>query len=159
MKPSLRSTSAIESFIFDAGMFTYSCFAVTALRIRVSMSAIGSVMFKACVSSFSRAHPLQVLSGRTAICDPALPARLLHSGQLSLKRHPPEADPAQREIADVGARPPAHFAAVLCAHAVLRLTVRPDDLGRFRHRLRPLLRKRHTHHLQQAAALFVVARR
>src|SRR5437762_9145148 len=123
MKPSLRSTSAIESFIFDAGMFTYSCFAVTALRIRVSMSAIGSVMFKACVSSFSRAHPLQVLSGRTAIRDPALPARLLHSGQLSAKRHLPVADPAQREITDVRPRPSAQLAAVLRPHTVLRLAV------------------------------------
>src|SRR6266487_812282 len=143
MKPSLRSTSAIETFIFDAGMFTYSCFAVTALRMRVSMSAIGSVMFKGCVSLFSRAHPLQVLSGMTAICDPALPTRFLHSGQLSTKRHLPEADPAQREIADVRSRPSAYLAPVLRPHTVLRLAVRPDDLRRLSHRLRPLLRKRH----------------
>src|SRR5438128_7123467 len=127
MKPSLRSTSAIESFIFDAGMFTYSCFAVTALRIRVSMSAIGSVMFKACVSSFSRAHPMQVLSGRTANCDPALPTRLLHARQLSAQGHLPEADPAQSEITDIRSRPTAELATVLRAHAVLRLAVRPDN--------------------------------
>src|SRR6266550_2609797 len=113
MKPSLLSTLAIATFILEAGMLTYSCFAVTALRIRVSMSAIGSVMFKACVSSFSRAHPLQVLSGRTAAYSPALPTRLLNSRQLSAQRHLPEIDPAQAEIPDVCSRPPTHLAAVL----------------------------------------------
>src|SRR5438270_5601917 len=48
----------------------------------------------------------------------ALPARFLHSRQLSAQRHLTEADPAQREITDVRPRPPAQLAAVLRAHAV-----------------------------------------
>jgi hypothetical protein len=36
--------SAIATFCFDEGMTTSSCIAVVALRIRVSMSAIGSVI-------------------------------------------------------------------------------------------------------------------
>src|SRR3954470_2231203 len=35
---------AISTFIFDAGISTRRCFAPQALRIRVNMSAIGSVM-------------------------------------------------------------------------------------------------------------------
>src|SRR6185437_903929 len=128
MNPSLLSTSAIASFIFEAGMLTYSCFAVTALRIRVSISAIGSVMFKASASSFSRALAVRRTSGWGRRNDPpGLPTRLLHARQLSLKREPAEADPAQREVTDVRARPAAELAAVLGARAVLRLAVCPDD--------------------------------
>ena len=35
---------AISAFNFEAGMSTRVCFECTALRMRVSMSAIGSVM-------------------------------------------------------------------------------------------------------------------
>jgi hypothetical protein len=35
---------AISSLSFDAGMSTRECFAAMAFRIRVSMSAIGSVI-------------------------------------------------------------------------------------------------------------------
>src|ERR1035437_1794780 len=44
MKLLAFSSRAISSFIFDAGMSTRRCFDPHALRIRVNMSAIGSVM-------------------------------------------------------------------------------------------------------------------
>src|SRR5574338_1245521 len=156
MNPSLRRTSAIATFIFEAGMLTYSCFAVTALRIRVSMSAIGSVMFKAFASSFSRALPGWELRDGAARGAPALPARLLDARQLPLQGELTEADPAQREVPDVRARPAAELAAVLRARRVLlRLAVGPDDHRCLRHALCPILRERHAHHLEQPLALFV----
>src|SRR5579883_2998066 len=45
MYPSSFNTRAIASFIFEAGIETRVCRAATALRIRVSISAMGSVMF------------------------------------------------------------------------------------------------------------------
>src|ERR1035437_7733631 len=44
MKLLAFNSRAISSFIFDAGMSTRRCFDPHALRIRVNMSAIGSVM-------------------------------------------------------------------------------------------------------------------
>ena len=44
MKPSSLRTLAIATLILDDGISTLSCFADTPLRIRVSMSAIGSVI-------------------------------------------------------------------------------------------------------------------
>ena len=44
MKPSSLRTFAIASLIFEDGISTLSCFADTALRIRVSISAMGSVI-------------------------------------------------------------------------------------------------------------------
>ena len=45
---------AISVFIFDTGMSTRRCFDPQALRIRVSMSAIGSVMLICFVLCSSR---------------------------------------------------------------------------------------------------------
>src|SRR5713226_1881126 len=83
---------AISAFSRDAGMSTRVCLAVTALRIRVSMSAIGSVI------SFA-------LSFR-------LPAALRHPGDVALERQLAEAQAAQPELPHVGARPAAQVAAV-----------------------------------------------
>src|SRR6187397_1612078 len=46
---------AISVFIFDSGMSTRRCFDPQALRIRVSMSAIGSVMLMS--DSFLLSYP------------------------------------------------------------------------------------------------------
>src|SRR5579859_7966057 len=56
-----------------------------ALRIRVNMSAMGSVIMGS-------------------------PARLDHAGNLAAQREQPEADPAKLELAVVAARAPAHLA-------------------------------------------------
>src|SRR6185295_13847565 len=79
---------AISAFSRDAGMSTRVCFALTALRRRVSMSAIGSV-----ISLF-------------------LPTTLCHPGDVALERQLAEAEAAQRELPHVGARAPAQLAPV-----------------------------------------------
>src|SRR5688500_9058243 len=91
MKPSSLRTLAIAILILEVGIDTESCFAVTALLSRVSMSAIGSVI------------------SRTS----ELPARLRDAWDLALERQLAEADPAHREHTHEAARPAAEPAAVL----------------------------------------------
>src|SRR2546425_5916299 len=82
---------AISAFTFDRGISTVSCSARCALRMRASMSAMGSVMDIAT----------------------ALPARLGDPRDLAPVGEVPEAQPAHCELAKVGARPPAPLAAVV----------------------------------------------
>src|SRR5215831_11129454 len=96
---------AISAFRRDDGMSTRVCLAVTALRIRVSMSAIGSVIFFR--------SQLSAISSR-------LPAALRDTRDVSLKRQLAEAEAAQGELAHVGARTPAEMAAVAKTDLVLR---------------------------------------
>src|SRR6476646_9939822 len=84
----------MSAFRRDEGMSTRVCLAVTALRIRASMSAIGSV-----ISS---------------------PATLGHTRDVAFERELPEAQVAQRELAHVRARAPAQAAAVPQADLVFR---------------------------------------
>src|SRR5579875_711765 len=86
MKPSRSRIWASASFSLEPGMVTVSFWAVLALRIRVSMSAMGSVI---------------------VMCRPPSPARLGHAGDLSGMDHLPQADPAQAELAVDGLRPSA----------------------------------------------------
>src|SRR3954464_753957 len=104
MKPSSLRMRAISRFVRDAGTTTSVCRARDAFRTRVSMSAIGSEMF---------------------IC--SLPARLGDARQLAQERALPEADAAQGEPSDEGARPSAHGAAVVRLHLVLRGPLRLCD--------------------------------
>src|SRR5437899_3266606 len=96
------STSAKASFSFDEGMRTRSCRAVVALRMRVSMSAMGSV----------------IVIGASP---PPSPARLAHARHLAGVDHLPEADAAQPEMAEDSARPPAAPAARVGPHLELGL--------------------------------------
>src|SRR5260370_1116334 len=73
---------AISIFTFDSGISTVSCSAPCALRMRASMSAIGSVM--------DMSSPL--------------PARLGDTGHLATVGELPEAQAAQRELAEIRAR-------------------------------------------------------
>src|SRR4029079_13741506 len=73
-------------------MATRSCSALLALRMRVSMSATGSVS----ISSL-------------------LPRALGHAGDRALMRELAQADPAEAELAEDGARPPAPVAARVVA--------------------------------------------
>src|SRR5450432_2619153 len=95
MKPSAFRIRAISRLVREAGTSTSVWRARDALRIRVSMSAIGSEIFI------------------------GLPARLRHAGQLAQERALAEADPAQREAAHIGSRPTAHGAAVVPRDLVL----------------------------------------
>src|SRR6202142_131516 len=76
MKPSRSRTLARFSFNFELGIFTVSNIAEFALRIRVSMSAMGS-----------------------GIVMIYLPTRLGHAGDLAGVHHLTQADTAQAELA------------------------------------------------------------
>src|SRR5207302_414431 len=86
MYPSLCRMAARASLSLDDGIRTVSCMATLPLRMRVSMSAIGSVIV-------------------IASCLPS-PARLGDAGNLTVVHHLPEADAAQPELAEHGARAP-----------------------------------------------------
>src|SRR3954454_8529561 len=98
MYPSLWRMVASATFCFDDGMRTSSCIAVLALRMRVSMSAMGSVIMMR-----------------------SSPTRLGHAGNLTRVGHVAKAHTAQTELAVHRTRPAALAAAVVAAHLVLRL--------------------------------------
>src|SRR3954468_8271178 len=98
---------------FDDGMAAESWYAWLALRRRVSMSAIGSVIVMACRASLA-AVPHAYCAGLSAIGSAfdgrsgrsppdrwcVLPAGLAHAGELPGVGHLPQADPAQAELAE-----------------------------------------------------------
>src|SRR6188472_882974 len=100
MYPSSCNRRAISSFMREVGMATVSCIARFALRMRLSMSAIGSVSI-ACL----------------------LPTGLGHAGDCTLVGEFTEADPAELVPAEHGPRPAAAVAARVGANAVLRLAL------------------------------------
>src|SRR5579875_3049218 len=110
MYPSSLSMRAISTFIFELGIVTRSCSALLALRMRVSMSAIGSV------STVS-----------------LLPARLRHAGDRALVRELAQADAAQAELAEDRARTAAPVAARVVPHLELLGFPLLDDERRLRH--------------------------
>src|SRR3954454_22483950 len=89
---------AISSFSFEEGSSTRSCSALLALRMRVSMSATGSVI-------------IGVLS--------SLPAALRQARDHALVGELPQADPAEPELLEHGARTAALVAAGVRTHLVL----------------------------------------
>src|SRR5690242_3197447 len=91
-------------------MAACSCSALLALRMRVSMSAIGSV------STVS-----------------LLPARLRHAGNRALVREFAQADAAEPELAEHRARPAAPVAARVAARLELLGSPLLDDERRLRH--------------------------
>src|SRR5438876_11091846 len=126
---------AISSLSREVGISVRSCNALLALRIRVSMSATGSV-------STSRS---------------SLPAALGHAGDHALVGELAQADPAEPELLEHGARPPAAVAARVVAHLELLRARRLDDERLLRHLLIPpcLCRERQTEPEQQRAGLVV----
>src|ERR671937_606796 len=88
---------AISTFSFELGISTRSCSALLALRMRVSMSATGSVS----ISSL-------------------LPRALRHAGDDALMRELAQADAAEPELLEHGARPPTAVAAGVVPHLELR---------------------------------------
>src|SRR5262245_28901479 len=92
---------ARASFTLDDGIATSSWNATFAFRIRVSMSAIGSVIV-------------------TALEPPGSPRRLRHAGDLARVGHLPEADAAQAELAVHGPRAPTPATPGVGAHPELR---------------------------------------
>src|SRR5579871_1895766 len=106
MKPSSWRIRAIACFVRDAGTSTVLWFAVLALRMRVSISAIGSVI---------------------DMCSSPSPRRLRHARHDAGVRVLPKADAAHRKLAQIAARPPADPAPVVAAHLELRRATRLDD--------------------------------
>src|SRR3972149_6527017 len=102
------SRRAISSFNLDAGVSTRRCFDPQALRMRVNMSATGSVMLIGCVSLlwYPGGH------GRTSRNWGKLPAGLAHAGNQPEQRHLAERDAGEPELADVPARASRHRTAV-----------------------------------------------
>src|SRR5580698_10717364 len=84
MKPSSLRIRAISIFNLDAGTSTLGWRASAALRIRVSMSPIGSDV--PIVTSFATSP---------------LPTRLDHDGNLTGQGELPETDPAYIELAQI----------------------------------------------------------
>src|SRR5687768_7726842 len=99
MKPSSRRISAIAFLVRDAGRLISLWRALLPLRMRVSMSAMGSEMFI------------------------SLPARLGHAGQLAQQCALAEADAAQAEAAHERTRAAADEAAVVGLRRVMRLAL------------------------------------
>src|SRR6516162_6856172 len=99
MKPSRSRIAASEALSLEPGMVTVSNCALFALRRRVSMSAIGSVI---------------------VIVAPPSPAGLRHAGDLAGVHHRPQADPAEPELAVDGLGPAAPLAARVRADLELR---------------------------------------
>src|SRR5512138_3364049 len=99
MKPSPLSTSAIRIFSRERGTSTFSWRAAEAFRMRVNMSAMGSVML---------------------IARSPLPARLDDAGDLALQRALAEADAAHLELAQIRPGPAAERATVVLAHLELQ---------------------------------------
>src|SRR5579875_749183 len=99
MYPSSLRIRAISAFKLDAGKSTRGCFARTALRIRVSMSAMGSVFIL------------------------LLPAGLGHAGDFPFERQTAKANPAHLKFPQKRARTTANPAAVAHADLVFQLLI------------------------------------
>src|SRR3954453_5069334 len=97
MYPSSLRIRAISTLSFEVGISVLSCSALLALRMRVSMSATGSVS----ISSL-------------------LPGALRHARDDALMGELPQADAAEPELLEHGARAPAAVAAGVVAHLELR---------------------------------------
>src|SRR3954464_13809475 len=98
---------ARASFSLEDGMRTVSCIATLPLRMRVSMSAIGSVIVIG-----SPPHPLALVPAAA----PPSPAGLRHARDFPGMDHLAKADPAQPELAVDRARPTAAPAAGVGPH-------------------------------------------
>src|SRR5919109_418558 len=129
---------AISSFRREVGISTVSCSALFALRMRASMSAIGSVSIG------------------------ASPAGLGHAGDLPLVRELAQADPAEAELAVDGARAAAPAAPAVAPDAeALRLLRLVDErlLGHLAFPPVVFTCERHAHGAQESQAVLVALRR
>src|SRR5918992_4351474 len=109
---------AISSFCREVGISVCSWSALLALRMRVSMSAMGSV---------------SILG--------LLPAALRHARDLAVVRELAQADPAEAELAVDGARAPAPPAARVRADLEARLPLLFVDERLLSHLAAPVLRR------------------
>jgi hypothetical protein len=113
-------TLAISTLIFDPGISTLLNFAFPALRTRVSISAIGSVI----AIGFSVLIDRVASLAKVGALPPGLPTRFNHTGQFALGCHVPETDAANAEFPDESARPPAKGTAIISSDAELGFALR-----------------------------------
>src|SRR5437867_746931 len=114
--------AASASLSFDEGITTSSCMATFPLRIRVSMSAMGSVM----VMVVPTRRPME------------LPRGLRYAGDFTRMGHLPQADAAEAESAVDGLGPAASPASGVSPHLELGLALLLLDERLLGHgRLRP----------------------
>src|ERR1700761_125388 len=135
----MRATSI---FSFELGTSTRGCLARAELRMRVSKSAIGSVV----------------------ILYSSLPAGLHNAGDFALERQAAETDTAHLELRKNRARTAADAATIALADLVLQLLFGLRDLTGASHFSKLSLTlilgaERNAEQLQQLAAFFIVARR
>src|SRR5882757_710587 len=110
MYPSSFRRRAISTFILEVGISTFSCSALLALRMRESMSAIGSVSMSS-----------------------LLPAGLRHARDRALVRELAQADAAKAELFEHGTRTTTAVTPRVVAHPVLLRTLLLDDERCLRH--------------------------
>src|SRR4051794_6918787 len=120
---------AMSAFSRDAGMSTRVRLALTALRSRVSMSAIGSVIaLLTFVALGNRSREIDAVHRHPARGSPApvapaprrLPAALGHAGDIAFERQLAETQAAQREFSHVGSWTAAQAAPVTQPNLELR---------------------------------------
>src|SRR5262245_14747176 len=138
MKPSAFSTRAMSTLMREFGTTTVSWRATCALRMRVSMSAIGSEMFM----------------GRYP-----LPARLHDAGELAVERQLPEADAAEAKLPHEGARAAALVAAVVLLDLEPGRPPGLDDHRNLSHVCSPSLSRRSPVHPELASIPVAAAER
>src|SRR5512139_146612 len=135
MNPSSLRILAISSFSLDDGMSTFSSFALLALRMRVSISAIGSVIIGS-----NPSH---------------LPTGLDDARDLAPERPVTETDAAHVELPEVAAGPAAQRAAVVRTDLELGCTLGLRDQRLLCHGSSSLLSERHAEVAEQCPALLV----
>src|SRR5437899_10226986 len=118
---------AISALMRDAGMSTRVCLAITALRIRASMSAIGSVITPNPQTQLGIWRISELVNSPVHRFANS-PTTLGHSRDVAFQRQLAEAQAAQRELAHVGPRPSAQMAPVAQANLVFRRFVLFRDL-------------------------------
>src|SRR5215210_631408 len=131
---------AISTFSFDTGISTRRCFAPQALRMRVSISAIGSVMLIKSISSFYRIPTKSAVRRLRRVKMNGLPARLADARDVSRQRHLTETDSADAELAQQRARSSAAPAAIVLPDSEFRLPLALFHHGRTCHQLFSLLK-------------------
>src|SRR6476646_5915625 len=108
---------AISTFSFETGMSTRRCFAPQALRMRVSISAIGSVML---IESFSSSYRIPARRRWTRRSE-WLPACLANARDIARQRHLSETDSAEAEFPQERSGSPAPSTTVVLPYGELRL--------------------------------------
>src|SRR5687767_10415106 len=116
---------AISVFILESGTSTRRCFDPHALRIRVNMSAIGSVIDIELLTPLL-SYPLGTCRNQSEF---GLPTRLPDTGNHPVQRQLPETDPADAKSTQVCTRAAAATAPVVCLHAKLWLALALLDPG------------------------------